>query len=199
MNQTEDKNLRPTGQFVRRRPRLVFYHPNGKGTGGALAVELCPAQAQNDGCMLVSLANQSAIGDRRGPEPMFARFDWENSLGVKLDFNDLCKILQVLRGECEAVEDGKGLYHRSVKATTRIVFRHLLEPVAGYSVEVYRSLLGEGEGEVRARILLTSAEALGLCEAIAGSMAAICFGVPRASAEPVAGAAEIKAVSHAAA
>lgn len=159
------------------RPELTFYHPNAKGTGCALAMNLHPAHDDVDGSIMMKVANQSSVGDSRGPRPTYARFDWEKAICVKLDFNDLCQVLMVFRGVCESVGEGRGLYHRSPKAATRIVLRHLVEPVSGYSLELYRTPVG-GTGESRAHILLTAAEAYGLCEAIAGSMPVICFGIP---------------------
>lgn len=162
------------GQY---RPKLTLYHPNAKGTGCAVSMELHPAHDRTDGSIMLRAANQMTVGDKRGPTPTFPRFDWDGAISVKLDFNDLCKVLQVFRGECESIEDGRGLYHRSPRAATRIVLRHLIEPVAGYSLELYRMPVG-GESETRAHILFSSAEALGLCESIAGAMSVITFGIP---------------------
>jgi len=158
------------------RPSLRFFHPNGKGTGGAVKMDLHPAHDRVDGSIMVKVSSQMTVGDLRGPNPTFPRFDWENAISVKLDFSDLCKILQVFRGECESLEDGHGLVHRTARALTRIVLRHVIEPVQGYSFEVYRTPT-QGE-ESRARIFFTPWEALGLAEAIAGSMSVISFGIP---------------------
>lgn len=161
----------------RYRPEMTFYHPNVKGTGCAVSMNLHPAHDDVDGSIMMKVANQASVGDSRGPRPTFARFDWERAICVKLDFSDLCQVLMVFRGVTEAAGDGRGLYHRSPKAATRIVLRHLVEPVSGYSLELYRTP-ADGSGESRAHILLTPAEAHGLCEAIAGSMSVICFGIP---------------------
>ena len=169
----EDRGAVMTPAF---RPKLRFFHPNGKGTGGAVELELHPAHDRVDGSIMARVSNQMTVGDMRGPHPTFPRFDWENAMSVKLDFTDLCKILQVLRGECEALEDGRGLIHRTAKALTRIVLRHVVEPVSGYSFELYRTPT-QGE-EMRAHIFFSSWEGLGLAEAIAGSMSVISFGIP---------------------
>lgn len=158
------------------RPSLRFFHANGKGTGCAVSMDLHPAHDRVDGSIMVRVANQMTVGDLRGPNPTFPRFDWENAVSVKLDFSDLCKMLQVFRGECESLEEGRGLYHRTARATTKIVLRHLVDPVAGYSFELYRTP-AQGE-ETRTHILFSPWEALGLAEAIAGSMAVISFGIP---------------------
>ena len=75
------------------RPQLSLFHANGKGTGCALVLELIPACGNEEGCVMAKIANQMTIGDRSGPIPVYPRFDWENATRLKLDFNDLCKML----------------------------------------------------------------------------------------------------------
>ena len=173
-NETNTKTAMPLGQF---RPKLAFYHATPKGTGCAATLELHPAHDDTDGSIMLCAANQMTIGNRMGPNPTFPRFDWENRICVKLDFNDLCAMLQVLRGECETINGDYGLYHRTAKATTKIQLRHLVDPVSGYSLELYKTPAGGGE-ETRAHLLLSPAEALGLCESIAGAMYLVSFGIP---------------------
>ena len=173
-NEANTKTTTPIGQF---RPKLAFYHPTPKGTGGAAEWELHPAHDDTDGSIMLCVANQMTIGNRMGPNPTFPRFDWENKICVKLDFNDLCAFLQVFRGECESINGEHGLVHRSPSGLTRIHLRHLVDPIACYSLELYKTPAGGGE-DVRAHILLSPAEALGLCESIAGSMYLISFGIP---------------------
>jgi len=178
MNETKTTATNETaGATPPCRPKLVFYHANPRGTGAAVSMDLHPAHGYKEGCIMMRISNQMTVGCRQGPNPTFPRFDWENAIVVKLGFDDLCQMLQVFRGECESLGDGKGLYHATAKATTTIRLRHMLEPVTGYSLEVYRSFRAGGE-EVRASILFTNAEALGLCESIAGSMSVISFGIP---------------------
>lgn len=165
---------RTTGQY---RPSLRFYHPNGKGSGGAVEMNLHPAHDNVGGSIMMKIANQCAIGDTRGATPTFARFDWENAICVKLDFNDLCKILQVFRGECETIDGDRGIYHQTSRASTKIQLRHLVEPICGYSLEVYRNSR-QGDCSSHGHIILSHAEALGLSEAIAGSMSVVAFGIP---------------------
>ena len=107
-------------------------------------------------------------------------FDWENKIVVKLGFTDLCQMLQVFRGECESIGDGQGLFHRAGCGQTRITLRHLVEPIVGYSLDLYRTL--PGGQETSSRFFFSPAEALGLTEAVCGSMAVICFGIPMAQA-----------------
>ena len=163
------------------RPRLAFYHANPKGTGCAIQMSLHPAHDYEDGGIYMRLANQATVGNPMGPNPTFPRFDWENAISVKLDFNDLSRFLQVMRGECESIEGDRGLWHRTAKGSTNITFRHLVDPVSGYVLTVnFKSADGE---EARAQTLLSPAEALGLCEAFSASMIYVAFGVPNAPME----------------
>ena len=73
-NQTENRAYRP---------RLALYHPNARGTGSAVRLELLPATDDAEGCIMLTIAGQSAVGDRRAPTPTYARFDWENKIVVK--------------------------------------------------------------------------------------------------------------------
>ena len=121
------------------RPSLCFYHANPKGTGSALKMNLHPAHDYTDGCIMLKIANQMTVGNPMGPNPTFATFDWENAMNVKLDFSDLCQMLQVFRGECESINGEKGLYHRSPVGQTSIRLKHTVDPVPGYLLEIYRS------------------------------------------------------------
>lgn len=170
---TQSEQKKPLGSF---RPKLAFYHANARGTGGALRMQLHPAHDDTDGCIMATLASQLTIGDRRGAVPVHPRFDWENGITIKLDFTDISKMLQVFRGECESLEGGKGLYHQSVRATTRINLQHSVEPNQGYLFEVFRTMRNGEEGH--AMVFLAPYEALGLTAALESSMGVICFGIP---------------------
>ena len=158
------------------RPSLRFFHASPKGNGGALTMELHPAHDDVDGSIMVKAANQMTVGNPFGPNPTFPHFDWENAICVKLGFSDLCKMLQVFRGECESLENELGLCHRSTCGLTRIMLRHLTDTIRGYSFELYRS--SPKGADIRTHILFTDWEALGIADAISGSMSAIGFGIP---------------------
>lgn len=158
------------------RPKFALYHASSKGTGCAMKMVLHPAHDGTDGSIWMTLANQMTVGDRRGPNPVYPRFDWENAACVKLDFNDLSEMIQVFRGEIESIGDGKGLYHTSSHATTQISFHHAIDPIPGYSLEVFRTPR-EGEGQ-HYHFFFNSAEACGLTEAISDVMGVIAFGIP---------------------
>ena len=187
---------RPLGQY---RPNLAFYRANPKGTGCAVKMNLHPAHDDTDGCIMLTMANQLTVGNRMGPNPTFPTYDWEHALTVKLDFNDLTLVLQVLRGETESINEGKGLYHRSPRGATNIRLSHLVDPVSGYALDISRRSGKEGE-ETRAHFLFGPAEALGICEAIAGSIYIVAFGIPMLVPHDTAAyRAEAKAMRHAAA
>lgn len=175
MNTETKTTPQALGQF---RPNLCFYHANPKGTGSALKMNLHPAHDDTDGCIMVKVANQMTVGNPMGPNPTYPTFDWENALSVKLDFGDLCQMLQVLRGECESINGDKGLLHLSPAGLTRIRLSHLVDPLPGYVFEVYRSNKKDEGKDSHARYMFAPAQALGICEAVAGSLSLVAFGIP---------------------
>ena len=158
------------------RPRLSFFHANARGTGCAVMLELRPAYGIVEGCIMMTLANQLTVGDRRGPSPVYPTFDMDNRMVVKLGFPDLTKMLQVFRGECESIDGEKGLFHRAPRFSTQVTLRHRLEPVPGYALDVFRS--GGDMEDRHADIVLTPAEAMGLTKAVEASLGVLCFGIP---------------------
>ena len=155
---------------------MTMYHPNGKGTGSAIRLELHPAHDDIAGSIMATIATQLTTGGRLGAVPVYPRFDWEGAITVKLDFTDISKMLPVFRGECESLEDGRGLFHKSTRGTTKITLRHIVEPINGYMLEVSRKTSDSEDSN--ARIFLSPYEALGLATAIESSMGVICFGIP---------------------
>ena len=161
-------------------PCLRLYHPNGKGTGCAMVMKLRQADTTGDGYIVVSFANQMTVGNPHGDNPTFPKFDWDNRVDVVLDFYDLCAILQVLRGETESIREGRGIFHKYNECCQGIHLRHMIDPVCGYSFEVFETPANSSD-EKRVRMLLSPAESLGICESISGSMYLVAFGVPRLS------------------
>lgn len=161
--------------------RLLMCHANPKGTGSAMRLELHPAHGETDGSIRLVLAPQLTVGNCRKVPMVLPTFDWDNALKVKLDFADASKVLQVLRGECESIEEGKGLFHLSESGSLRILFRHLVDPLPGYHLEVERKDRMTGE-ERRVLFSVNPAEACGLCEAFAAAIPLVAFGVPEADA-----------------
>jgi len=159
------------------RPSLAFYHANAKCTGCAANFELHPAHDAVDGYMFVRMANQMTLADRAANPPVYPRFDWDNEITFKLDVIEVARLVRVLRGEEESLEDGKGLFHISAEGSMRVCFRHMVEPLNCYSLEAYRRTK-DGK-EDNARIILATAEATALCLAFEMSIVPIAFGVPR--------------------
>ncbi len=175
MNDANRKNEAPrVGMY---RPTLTLYHASTKGTGSAMSMTLHPAHDDVGGCIMVKMASQMTVGDLRSASPRYPTFDWDSGIVVKLDFDDLSKMLQVFRGECEAVEEGKGLLHVTAQHSTSIDFRHMVDPICGYSLEFFRTSR-DGKSESRARFILSPCEALGVSTAIESSLGVIAFGIP---------------------
>lgn len=158
------------------RPTWTMYHPNGKGTGSALRLELHPAHDNADGRIIATLAPQKTVGMSNGTERTLPTFDWEKAIRLKLDYLDLTEILQVLRGYCESIADGKGLFHRTTTANMVIKFEHRIEPVCGYMLDVVRPPNG-GEIE-RVSFFMRQTEALALSEMIANAILYVTMGIP---------------------
>lgn len=153
-------------------PALAFYHANEKGTGSAAKFFLIPARNGSEGHIIMEVANQIGYEGAKG-----GRFDFDNSIIVNLGFAELCQMLQVFRGECESINEGRGLYHIDTQEVSRVYLRHIIEPKCGYQLQVQKKDR-KTDTEKSASILLSSYEALGLCEAIAGSLSVIAFGLP---------------------
>lgn len=169
----QEQNDAGTAQY---RPRLALYHANPRGTGCAITINLHPAHDFKGGCIMLNAAAQCAVGGKNGGKTEFNRFDWQNAVTVKLDFDDLCQFLQVFRGESESICEGRGLFHTSSAATAKIGLRHIVEPLSGYVLDIYRTPRGGTETHVR--FMFTPSEAAGLCCAIESSMLYVCFGLP---------------------
>ena len=157
--------------------KLKLYHPTSRGTGCAIGLELHPATAEQEGSIILEMAHQRTVGSVAGAAQNGSEFDWENTVCVRLGFNELAKVLQVFRGETESVDSERGLMFGDPKVTRRMMLRHVVEPCCGYSLEVSRYPEVDGG---KYSILLTNAEALGICEAIAGAMVWVAFGDPHA-------------------
>ena len=163
------------------RPRLSFYHANGKGTGSAARFEVVPACSDRDGVIYLTLAQQKSIAtgvDDQGKR-QYATFDWQNRVTVKLNFSDLCQMLLIFRGQATIIADGKGLYHDSRNMTTIINLTQQAEPYLGLALDVSRRSKAESDPAVRVRIVFNSAETFGLGAVIEQSLGIIAFGISK--------------------
>ena len=168
------------------RPRYVCCHPNAKGTGCTVKFEMHPAHGYVEGSLFATFAAQKTAGQMEGGRRILPTFDWENRITVRLSVNEVAAMLEVLRGYCEKMSDGNGLFHRTPKANTVITLEHRLEPSPGFLFAVSRKPV-EGTPR-RMGLLLSMKEALVLSEALGGAMLYMAFGMPkilpRASTEP---------------
>ena len=149
-------------------PALCFYHANAHGTGCALKITLHPAHESIDGCIQIKFANQVTEG-------FCPRFDWDNAIDIKLGFIEVASVLQVLRDEVESIADGRGIFIHSPHYSARFAMRHMIEPTACYSIEAYRHDKATAK-DTAYNIIISYAEALGLCLALEQVMAVLAFG-----------------------
>lgn len=163
------------------RPRLSFYHANNKGSGSAARFELVPACGDRDGVIYMTLAQQKSVatGSVEQGNRQYATFDWQNRVTVKLNFSDICQMLQVFRGTTTTIAEGKGLYHSSHNTTTIINLTRQADPYPGLALEVSRRNKSESESPNRVRIMLNSAEAFGVGTVLEQSLGVIAFGIPK--------------------
>lgn len=149
-----------------------MYHPNARGTGSAMKLELAPAKGEIDGSMSVTLAPQVSVGS----SVTNPGFDWTKSVSVKLTIFELARFIQVLRGMEESIEDGKGLFHRTTTANIVVKFEHRIEPIPGYLLDVSEKPY---DGDVkRVWFHLRQNEALAILMVIEQSLSMLAFGVP---------------------
>lgn len=140
------------------RPALAIYHPNGRGTGSAIRFALEPATPEREGYITMTITPQT-----------------DGDMSARLRFADLCAVLQVLRGECESIDEGRGLKIVDALGVQYIHVRHQVEPVPGYLFGI-KAPAGEDCDERRAYIVLTPAEALGLSYCIQHALGRVVFG-----------------------
>lgn len=157
---------------------LAFFHPNPKGTGSAVKFELKPASPNQEGAIMVTCIDQMTIGDLRGQNPVYPRFNWDERMVIKLGFDDLSKILQVLRGETQALNEGQGICHTTMGCNTRINLSRSTMMDFEYILELYRSWNGKEEDRTF-RIGFKAYEAVGIEAAITGAMVFVSFGIPK--------------------
>lgn len=161
-----------------------FYHANSRGTGSAIKLELCPANGDIPGCIRAQIAQQRTIAEVNGGIQTFPTFDWRNAVTVKFDALELAQVMQVLRGYSESIEDGKGLFHRSMTGYAVIKFSRRIEPRPGYDLAVRCKPQDGGEAR-EVYFMFTPAEALAVMMAIESAMCYVCFGIPEAQSVAV--------------
>ena len=143
-------------------------HPNVKGTGSAMNISIFPATSYRRGYLQIALANQN---DSRG-------LNWANWAAIRLDIEDIGKILMVLRGMRESIDDGKGLFLRYADRSVVFKFMHKIDPEPHYSFNVHikREDKPEGEQNQKYEFLLSIAEGVALEAGLMAAMGRILFG-----------------------
>ena len=149
-----------------------IYHPNGKGNGSSLSLELYTANGPNVGKVILSFARQVSVGSEVDGRRTFPRFDWANQVAIRLEPTEIEKMLEVFAGETESINDGKGLV--DLPNITTFYVRHSVEPVPHYVIEIVKA---EGEAKQRRVILLSPTEARTLYDGLTAAMGALVFGV----------------------
>ena len=164
--------------------KWMMCHPNAKGTGSSLQLELHPAHGHVEGSLFAKLAPQKTVGSFDGGVRILPTFDWDGAITVRLDILELAQIQEVLRGYREKIADGNGLFHRTAKANTVITFEHRIDPVPGYVLSMSQK---SADGELtRISFILSMTEALALSSALDGAIVHVAFGMPQFVREEVA-------------
>lgn len=152
------------------RAELVLCHIDDEGTGSAVKFAVVPASCYETGGLKVTFALEDG-----------GVIDWEgSSVEVLMEFEDVAKLLGVLRGESERIELMFRSYDKEIKDTSpcELSFKHELEPISGYRFDVYEKY-GDNLEPTHWSFLLTNSEAMGLSIALENSMSAIAFGLWR--------------------
>ncbi len=148
-----------------------LYHPNGKGNGSALSLELHPAGNPDVGKVILSIVPQKTVGSRADGTPTFPTFAWADAFIVRLEVTEIEKMLEVFAGETESINDGKGLL--DARNGTTFCVRHTIDPVPRYIIEIVKR---EGEEPKKRLISLTPTEAGALYHGLAACMGSLMFG-----------------------
>lgn len=125
--------------------KLVISRPNSRGTGRKLTMQLNPVSDKSEGSLTLYFQRQLDIG-------IFNEDDYES---ITLSFAGVGKLLSVLFGCTETVDDGRGFYC----GNTRLTFSHKIEPIPGYVFEFTTETQ-------RYCIFISNAEAIALTEAL---------------------------------
>ena len=155
--------------------QIGIYHPNGKGTGCAINIELHPAHDGADGSVFIRFAPQKTVSTATGEARTYPTFDWENAITARLAICEIAEVMQVFNGCAESLADGRGFFHRSERAVLVFRMEHLIEPCPGYRLEANRKVIDTDETQT-AVIMLTPAEAYAIALALESSMSRIAFG-----------------------
>lgn len=150
------------------KPTLRFCKPNGRGTGSAIEFKFYPATENGEGEIFVSIAQQVTNND-------IMKFDFDNAYVFKLRFENVCRVLQVIRGETESLYDltNKGIVD---DYGTVFSFRHCVEGEAHYEFHITYKSADENYDDYDVRFEMNTAQALGLCVVLEDCLPKMAFG-----------------------
>ena len=136
---------------------LKIFHPNAEGTGSCFKV----AQIVDGDVKLSIYPQKQPCG--------LPVFNWNDGASFIAEWHDFAKMLMVFRGECESLEDGKGLSY-TYDATydvgwSKLMLRHVIDTVHCYVLEIYEK---REDVENHGIFTLSPSEALGLSLIIEG-------------------------------
>jgi len=146
------------------RPCIRMMHPNTKKSGSMLVVKMNPAHGEVEGRMEFTLLPQDEGKDGL---PCFSN----QGISMSLTSVEVAMLLEVLRGYCESLCEGRGIFHRCADVMKKMTFQHTIEPIPGYIISMYAK-------DMHITFHLNLAEALVLSEAMASSLVYMAFGFP---------------------
>lgn len=159
-------------------PNFKLFHLNATGTGSALRITRILPQEEVDGRIYSDGVFRFTLAPQKG----FGGFDWDNTTSFCLDAVELAEMLQVLRGEREAIADGRGKTLHDADNLVRelnVRFMHRYEPTGGFFLEVSEPGKKSTElGKFLGGIFLSRPEATALQLAIEHSLHLLMFGAP---------------------
>ena len=134
---------------------LKIFRPNSKWTGALLRVAL--TDRGNIKFSIYPQMQSDGIG--------IPGFSKEDGVSFIVDWRDLAEMLMVFRGECESLEDGKGILCIHKDGWSKIMLRNVIEPMHHYALDIYDS---RSDVERHWDFQLSLPEALGLSLIIEG-------------------------------
>ena len=158
--------------------KFALYHPNAKGTGSALKITRILPLDEIGGKIYTDGVFRFELAPQRGGR----LFDWDRSLSFCFDSIELASMLRVLRGESEALQDGKGVSvfdDDSPDHQMLVRFMHRIEPTQGYFLEVREpDESAVASGKYIGGFFFSPPEAMALELAIEQSLHLLVFGAP---------------------
>lgn len=148
---------------------ITLFHPNSKGTGSLLRVELTPAVDGEHGFVTVGIIPQDSSVD-------YSTYDIVKELSIDLGPVECTKMIEVLRGVTESIEEGKGIIKREEGGAVVLEMSHVIDPVPGYNIVIKRRASVDAPVE-RQKFRLTTTEGWMLSIALERAVPAVAFGI----------------------